>query len=184
MELEPTDIYLSKGSSFIAKAIRFFSTTIGESCTQVNHVGVIVTKGDLQTCVVVEALHKVTRHTLWSEYGPDHNDLVAIYRPLNLTDEEEEIIVNEANEQVGKKYGYLKIVTHLLDWFLLGAYVFRRLTQDGRYPICSWLVAHAFSKAGKHFGVDPGSAQPDDIWDFVNGNPDKYEQIYPLKRIW
>ena len=49
-----------------------------------------------------------------------------------------------------------------------------------RYPICSWLVAHAFKKAGKTFGVKPGAATPDDIWDFVRSNPDKYETVIEL----
>ena len=82
-----------------------------------------------------------------------------------------------------KKYGYLKIAAHLADWFLLGSYAFRRFTRSGKYPICSWLVAHAFSKAGKDFRVDPGAAQPDDIWDFIQRNPDKYEEIHPLQPL-
>ncbi len=110
--------------------------------------------------------------------------MVAIYRPINLTEEEISFIISEAEEQVGKKYGYLKIVAHLLDWCLLGAYFFRRFTNSGKYPICSWLVAHSFSKENKHFGVEPGAAQPDDIWDFIIENPDKYEEVHPLKPIW
>ena len=94
------------------------------------------------------------------------------------------IVVAEAREQVGKTYGFLKILGHFLDWLLLGAYIFRRLTQNGDYPICSWLVAHAFDKAGKTFGVHPGAATPDDIWDFVVDNPDKYKRIRPLTRLW
>ncbi len=94
------------------------------------------------------------------------------------------MIVVEAAEQVGKKYGYLKIVAHLLDWLCLGVYFFRRFTNNGDYPICSWLVSHAYAMAGKNFGCDPGSAEPDDIWDFVNQNPEKYQQIYPLTSIW
>jgi hypothetical protein len=45
-------------------------------------------------------------------------------------------------------------------------------------------VAHAYSKAGKDFGVDPGAAQPDDIWDFIQDNPEKYELIHPLGSFW
>ncbi|MEJ2628627.1 MAG: YiiX/YebB-like N1pC/P60 family cysteine hydrolase [bacterium] len=186
MDIQRADIFLTKGSGFISKAIRFFSRHIGESRTRVNHVGVVIVDGNIEHCEVVEALSKVKHHTLWARYGPKKKDLVGIYRPLNLTEEEKQIIVDEALEQVDKKYGYLKIVTHMLDWILQGAYVFRRLTQDDRYPICSWLVAHAFSKANKHFGVEPGAAQPDDIWDFVvnEKNRDKYECIHALKRIW
>jgi hypothetical protein len=65
----------------------------------------------------------------------------------------------------------------------MGAYIFRRLTQNGDYPICSWLVAHAFAKAGKTFGVQPGAANPDDIWDFIVDNPEKYGEIHPLVQL-
>jgi hypothetical protein len=115
---------------------------------------------------------------------PPNETSVAIFRPLNINQSEINIIVNEALEQIGKKYGFLKILAHLLDWFLLGAYVFRRITRNGNYPICSWLVAHAYSKAGKTFNVKPGAAQPDDIWDFIIDNQDKYEEMHPVKPLW
>ncbi|MDZ7721383.1 MAG: YiiX/YebB-like N1pC/P60 family cysteine hydrolase [candidate division KSB1 bacterium] len=177
---QPGDIFFTRGTGFISKAIRLFSRSFGESRTRVNHVGLVVTAGSVKTCRVVEALHVVRRHSLWKRYGPPKPDRVAVYRPLNLSREEIEILVEEANEQVGKTYGYLKLLAHLLDWFLQGAYVFRRLTRNKNYPICSWLVAHACSKIDKHFGVDPGAAQPDDIWDFVLSNPKKYMPVYPL----
>ncbi len=180
----PGDVFLTRGTSFVSRAIRFFTRTIGERRTQVNHVGVVVEEGRLRDCEVVEALSRVRRHRLWDRYGPPRNDLVAVFRPVNLGRNEIAVVVAEAQEQVGKKYGRFKIVAHLLDWFLLGAYVFRRLARNGNYPICSWLVAHAFAKAGKNFGVAPGAANPDDIWDFVQANPDKYERIHPLERIW
>ena len=98
----------------------------------------------------------------------------------DLTDEEIRTIVNAANGYVGRRYGVLKLVTHLGDWFLQGAYVFRRLTSDDRYPICSWLVACSFAKAGKNFGVEPGAASPDDIWDFCTREKDKYVEVLKL----
>jgi hypothetical protein len=183
-QLQPADIFLTRGSGLISRAIRFFSRSIGESRTKVNHVGVVVGEGQLQDALVVEALSRVKRHTLWEQYGPLKKDLVAVYRPLNLTPDEAVTIVKEANEQVGKKYGYIKIIAHLLDWLLLGVYFFRRFANNGKYPICSWLVAHAYSKAGKYFGCEPDAAEPDDIWDFVNKNTDKYKEIYHLRSIW
>jgi hypothetical protein len=58
--------------------------------------------------------------------------------------------------------------------------VFRRLTRSDRYPICSWLVACSFKKAGKTFGVAPGAASPDDIWDFCTRETDKYVEVLEL----
>ena len=92
---------------------------------------------------------------------------MAIYRPTNLTDEEQTQILMAANSYAGKRYGYLKIFLHFFDWLLVGEYAFRRLGRMDRYPICSWLVAHSYKKAGKHFGVPARAANPDDIWDFV-----------------
>ena len=178
--LEPGDVFLTRGNAFISRAIRFFTRGVGEKRTRVNHVGLVVEAGDLKETIVVEALSVVRRHRLWHRYGPPKEDLVAIHRATNLTPDEVKMIVATAEEQVGKKYGYLKIVLHFLDWLLLGAYVFRRLVPDNKYPICSWVVAYAFSKADKNFGVAPGVATPDDIWDFIENNPDRYQEVRPL----
>jgi hypothetical protein len=182
--LKPGDIFLTKGKGFVSRAIRFFTRGIGESRTQVNHVGLVVKEGDLKTAVVVEALIKVKRHPLWSQYGPPKEDGVAIYRSVNLTDEEIDTIVKEAEQQVGKDYGFLKIAMHFLDWMFFGIYFFRRLVPNSRYPICSWLVAHSYSKAGKDFGVVPGAAEPDDIWDFIKEKrPQYFQEIHPLESL-
>jgi pheromone shutdown protein TraB len=156
---------------------------MGEKRTRVNHVGLVVRDGEESSVVVVEALSKVKRHRLRDQYGPPRTDAVAVYRAANLTSEEARTVVATAERQVGKKYGYLKIAAHFLDWLLLGVYAFRRLVPEGKYPICSWLVAYSFSKVGKHFGVDPGAATPDDIWDFIEGNPDRYVEMRPLRPL-
>jgi len=88
--------------------------------------------------------------------------------------EERETIVRKAQTYVGRPYGVGQLIFHFLDWLLLGAYVFRRLGSD-KYPICSWVVAHAYAVVGKYFGQPPGAADPDHIWDFVVAKPDKYQ---------
>jgi len=181
--LEPGDIFLTRGCGFISKAIRFITRSIGEKRTKVNHVGIVVQRGDIKTAIVVEAQSKVVRHKLWSRYGPPKKDLVAVYRATNLAAEQVRDIVAEAEKQVGKKYGYCMIAAHLKDWLFLGIYFFRRLIPGNKYPICSWVVADAFAKVGKDFGVDVGMATPDDIWDFIEKNSDKYKEIYPLKLL-
>ena len=181
--LKPGDIFFTRGPGLFSRAIRFFTRSIGEKRTKVNHVGVVVEEGGIQTAVVVEALIKVRKHRLWKQYGSSKGQQVAVYRAKNLNPEEIEVIIAEANQQVGRPYGFVKIIAHFLDWLLTGAYVFRRLTSDPRYPICSWLVAHSYSEAGKHFGVAPGAANPDDIWDFVVERADIYESIIELSSL-
>ena len=178
--LKPGDVFLTRGTGLLSRAIRFCTRSFGEKRSKVNHVGVVVEGGGLQTAVVVEALIRVRKHRLWERYGPPKKDHVAVYRANNLRSEEIAVIVAEANEQIGRPYGFGKIIAHFLDWLLTGAYLFRRLTSDPRYPICSWLVAHSYSKAGKYFGVAPGAADPDDIWDFVVKHTDIYEPVIEL----
>jgi len=135
------------------------------------------------------------RHRFWLQYGPPKKDLVAVYRATNLTAEQVKNIVTEAEKHVGKKYGTCMIVAHFIDW-LLGRmigwlfgwqfsdiYLFRRLIPGNKYPICSWVVADAFAEMGKDFGVEVGMATPDDIWDFVVKNTNKYKEIHPLKLL-
>ena len=178
--LKPGDIFFTRGSGLLSRAIRVCTRSFGEKPSRVNHVGVIVEEGGIQTAMVVEALIKVRKHRLWKQYGSSKRQQVAVYRAKNLNPEQIEIIIAEANKQVGRRYGFGKIIAHFLDWLLTGAYVFRRLTSDPRYPICSWLVAHSYSEAGKHFGVAPGAADPDDIWDFIVKRTDIYESIIDL----
>ncbi len=45
IQLARCDIFLTKGTSFISGAIRWFTRRIGESRTEVNHVGIIVEPG-------------------------------------------------------------------------------------------------------------------------------------------
>ena len=180
LQLQPGDVLVTRGKGLLSRAIRFFTRRIGESRTKVNHVGVIVEGGHLNEVWVVEALWKVVRRRLVDGYGAEGSSDVGVFRPTNLTEAEIRTVVEAANGYVGRRYGVLKLVTHLADWVLQGAYVFRRLTKDDRYPICSWLVACSFEKAGKDFGVAPGAASPDDIWDFCTGETDKYAEVLKL----
>lgn len=182
MQLEPGDIFLTRGDSFISKAIRFFSRSGGESRTMVNHVGLVTESGSMYDATIVEALSKVKRRKM-SSYATSKSTEVAVYRPKNLTYEQRKAIVDRANGYVGASYGYIKIVAHLLDWFLGGRYFFRRIAAMDKYPICSWVVSYAYLDAGLTFGVEPGSASPDDIWDWIYPRTREYEEIHPLKKV-
>jgi hypothetical protein len=182
MIYQPGDIFLTKGSSFISKAIRFFSRSGGESRTKANHTGIVTAKGTAKTAVIVEALTKVKRRSLYSYYAKHDTD-VAIYRPINVSAEDMATIMEKSNSYVGRDYGYLKIVAHLIDWCLGGRYFARRIVSMDKYPICSWVVAQSYAEVGLDFGVPAGSASPDDIMDFCEANPDKYELVHPLETL-
>ena len=179
LELAPGDVVLTRSGGIVGWAIRVFTRRIGESRTKATHTGIIVVGGPIEIAVIVEALGKVKRHSLWDRYARARKE-VAVFRPLNITDADLTKVVVKAETYVGRQYGYLKLLAHWADWVLQGAYVFRRLTNQDRYPICSWVVAYAFAEAGRHFGVTPGAATPDDIWDFVTGHPDRYREVVAL----
>jgi hypothetical protein len=175
LNLREADIVFTQSGSFIGKAIRFFERRFGEGPSLVNHVGLMV-----NPVCIVEALAKVICRDVRAAY---RGKTIAIYRPLNIDVETHYLIAIEATNFVGRTYGYIKIVAHALDWFIGGWFVFRRLARMEQYPMCSWLVAHAYSKAGYNFGVKPDAAEPDDIWDYVTSNPDKYKCIWPLSKL-
>jgi hypothetical protein len=180
--LAPGDVVLTRSGGIVGWAIRLFTRSIGESRTKASHTGIIVEGGPLDGAVIVEALATVKRHPLWGRYA-GANHAVAVFRPVNLADADLAKVVAKAETYVGRRYGYLKLLAHWADWVLQGAYVFRRLTNQDRYPICSWVVAYAFAEAGRHFGVEPGAATPDDIWDFVTANPHVYREVVALGRL-
>ena len=183
LQLEPADIFMTRSQGIGSWLIRFFTRTGGESESQVSHVGIVVEGGPLEKAAIVESRGRTRRRLFFRRYGMKRKYDVAIFRPLHLAPEKRAIIVRAALDYVGKEYSYFKILLHLLDWMLQGAYIFRRLGGINDYPICSWLVAHAFAKAGETFGVEPDAADPDDIWDFINAHPEKYRILRPLSPL-
>lgn len=177
--LIPGDVFFTQGTSWFSRAIRFFTRLPGEPPTLVNHVGVIVSSGYAPW--EVEALSRVRRRQLRVAYGGKRMN-VAIYR-MDMSRTSQEKIMRKADSYVGRKYGYGKIVAHFLDWCIGGQYFFRRLAQMDNYPICSWVVAYAYQEAGFSFGLDPSSASPDDIWDYVTNHEDWHcvKELGPLR---
>lgn len=181
--LAPGDLFFTRGRSPLSWAIRLFTRSPGEDRTAVNHVGVVVQGGLLSEAVIVEALDTVKRHRLVQQYGPPRRDGVAVYRAVGLAPENLWAAVQAAEGYVGRKYGRLKILAHLGDWMLGGAYLFRRLARMDKYPICSWLASHAYEAAGVRFGVDPNAASPDDMWDWIKAHPDQWRCVRLLKPL-
>lgn len=178
----PCDIFFTHGDGWFSRFIRFGELHPGDLKSLINHTGIAVEDGTLSTANVVEALATVKKHTLLSQYH-GQTDKVAIFRPLGLTDDQKKLISDKALDYVGRDYGWFKILAHTADFFTGGHYIFRRIANSDNYPICSWVVAHAYSKAGLTFGCDPGQANPDDIWDFCMKHPEKYQLIFNLQRV-
>lgn len=182
MMLQPGDVFLVRGSGFFSRMIRLMTQEPGEGPTYVSHAGIIVTDGTPDIAMAVEALNTVKFHPLQDAYG-DGKTPVAIYRPSNISSYLLSQIASTAGQFVGDSYGWGKIALHAADYFLGGRYVFRRLGQIDNFPICSYLVARAYSSVGFNFGVPPAQATPDDCWDFIQSNPDKWKCIHPLSPL-
>ncbi|MDZ7726770.1 MAG: hypothetical protein U5Q44_00475 [Dehalococcoidia bacterium] len=174
--LQAGDIFFARRTGLVDRLIRLCTRSFGEPRSRADHVGVVVRGGPFGEAVVVEALRTVKRRRLVKGYANRHNE-VAVYRPTNLSNDERRVIVHTAQAYVGRRYGWARTAANSLDWLLQGAYVFRRIAGCENYPTRSWVVAEAFDKAGKHFGVEPGTASLDDIWNFVTDETDKYQQI-------
>ena len=174
------DLVFTRSDGILGRGIRWATRTKGEEKTEANHVGLITWPGSKMNAFITEALWTVKNHSLFDKYHK--NGEVAVYRPRNLTLTQSLKILDYMSENVGRRYGWWKILFHL-GYKLTG---WRKLLKpmfiDER-PICSYLVARAFSKAGLNFGVAARSANPDDMMDFCRDNPDKYELVHPMQEI-
>ena len=94
-----------------------------------------------------------------------------VWRCSTLTPSQRRAVSGKSLDYLGRKFGWYKLVTHLLDGVVnkvshRQVYFFRRLNHDQRYPICSWITAFSYDRAVHyHFGVPPECADPDQIHD-------------------
>lgn len=180
--LEPGDIVLTAGQSRLGRLVRVFTRSRGERPTEVSHAAIVSIGGWIRDATIIEAKATVQEHSLWQAYG-DRVDVVSVYRPRGLTEQQKRSVVSRASRYVGNTYGSLKLIPHLLDWVTGGHYWFRRLARVDEYPICSWIVAFAYDAIKQSFGVPPRSASPDDIEDYVLAHPEKFLCILPLGQL-
>jgi hypothetical protein len=173
---------LSRSSGWAGRLIRFGTQEAGEGESVVSHAGLML-DGDGS---IIEAIFAgVQIHDLERCYG-GREDLVSIWRPNNINEEDRQEICDRATLYNGDTYGYGKVVLHALDGILgkFGIYpLFKWMGGLDDFPICSYLVAQAYADVGFEFGVSAKLASPDDIWDFVNCNPSKYTCIRKLSKL-
>lgn len=162
-ELQAGDVVLVRGISLVDRLIRWVIRKPGEPPTVINHVGVMV-----DSSTVVESLSRTVARDFNEAYPPKKGCKVYVTRLKSVTEHQKAAVAKKAEEYVGRKYGWLKILAHALDDLVFrDRYVVRRLLFMDNYPICSWLVAHAYQAAGLSFGVPADEADPDQIWDWI-----------------
>ena len=196
---EPGDVILTRGRSWISRAIRLMTRERSEPPTVVNHAGMVVkAAATWASCEVVEALGAgVTRRKLGDGYNLQR-DRVQVWRYCGPSEGLAFAAAKLAERRVGQRYGYVKLLLHAGDWLVTrGRFkLFRRLGRVDRWPICSYLVAVAFEEARTFQDLEnpewlngdtkddfppsppmwPGfnsyAMTPDDLHDVVTGSPD------------
>ena len=110
-----------------------------------------------------------------------------VWRCSLLTLSQRQAVTRKSLEYLGRKFGWSKLVTHLLDGLVnkithKEVFFFRRLNHDQRYPICSWITAFSYDRALHYrFGVSPECADPDQIYDWVSSRPHEWVRIFYLE---
>jgi len=186
IQLWPGDVLLVRSNGFVAKCIRYVSQSQSEKPTRVNHAQIsvaglsmlqlkaglpnhydVVPKLGIQDLIVDAQPPTVTLESLWERYGPEGTrDEVAIYRMKDLTMEERVSIAMRSLRYVGDRYGFTKILLHLLH---LRKFCF----IEGR-PICSYIPAMCYDEMKDVlFGCAPNTAQPDDLDDYLEEHKTK-----------
>jgi len=170
------DVFFTRSESLLGKAIRWVERDPDEEKSWANHDGVVVKDGWITPCSfsetdvlakVVEALWKVRHHTFWSHYK-DQTVIVEVWRRSFLTPRQVQRVTEYARNQEGNKYGWWKLLPHALDRFFFGGKkrVSKLLHIDKR-PICSYLVAKAYSLIKIDFGGRAQAMDPDEMHDWV-----------------
>lgn len=197
------DIFLCSGEGFFSRGIRKFTQGHGETPTIATHVGVIVRGGSPDDSVVIEALSQGVVEQPFMQ-GPGKGQH-AVYRPINFSDGAIAAGVAVAHRRVKMGYGWGKIATQVFDFAIPyrdkkgnPPYVFRRIAGNSSMPICSYLADEVVSEQLLYdlrlkmggwaspemvelhvtpFGCPRNRVTPDDIMDFCEGHPDKYERV-------
>lgn len=182
MFIDKGDILCYSGSNLIAKSIKWFTEGYKETKTIISHCGLFANSDDLKKVDIIEALFPkgVVKRNFITHYKDDLNNCY-ILKPLNITEQQREKIIENASKYLGHPYGILKLLPQAMDG-LIGKVIrkrnvilFKKLCFIKTLPICSTLVAMAYKSIGLDFGIKDQYASPDDIWDFAVNNPNKYK---------
>jgi len=181
------DIVGTAGDHWISRAIRWATRRKWEPPSVVNHTEIVVSPHyDARQVETVAAIggKGVVRHTLGEAYGGT-GTRVEIWRADNFDEADRELIAMTALHFVGQRYPWHRLIFQLADEVVFGGrFIFRRLAIVPGFRICTPLAVEAVWPTGKHFGMQrPTDANPDNLRDFLEANPDKYRIVHKLQEI-
>jgi len=191
-ELRPLDlVFFDKRGTWIDSVIDWIERTPGEEPTRTSHNGAIQLAGAFVRAFIIEALRRGVVSRSMSERILDGYPAMEVWRMTDpaVTPEQREAILQRLRSRVGAKYGRMRLILFLVDG-LIGklrrrrTYWARRIGRLGTYEVCSELILDAWRVGGLDFATGAGdSPSPDDLLDFIEAHPEKYERIYgPMKR--
>lgn len=160
----PGDILAVQGQSWMSRQIL---RTTGGPCS---HVGLFCSDG--KNPLIIEALSRVVIHPL-DEALADTKKAWVLHA-LNLDMRQRLNIVQHARAMHNKRYGYLRFFLQFADCLTRSHFFSTYCTIPGQ-PICSVVVAHAYSQEGLYFGHTFQSVSPAEIFTYAKNNPDKYK---------
>lgn len=162
--LRTGDVVHTQGRHWLSRAIRWFSREKDGQRAWASHSAMVLATDPDNLLIEALVRVKVRPASVYYQDGAH----AAIHRPPeDLTPVQRQQICLYTLGYEGYPYGFAKIALHALDHLIGDRYFFRRLATDGRYPICSWLVAWAYKQVlGREFGGDPGAVSPDDVMDY------------------
>ncbi len=187
VEVWPGDVILTRGSGKLARFIRWGEREPGEPSSEVNHGGMFSSRALIRLARAIESLWRTVEHAWW----PAHQgDIVSVYRCRGFTSDQRIFVAACMRAFVGKKYGWWKLITNLVDNKMLGGrVVLRRLHFIESRPICTYSLGLALEQAGVQFDDEhghliPGKAlQPDDADDSIARHPELWETIVYRQRV-
>lgn len=173
-EVLPGDVFHSASDRWLGRAIRWAGREPGEHAL-VNHTGLVVEgAASIHDAVVIEAVGKIRKVRLGDVYRPEER--VTVWRPLNIPEEDIDLIIAAAENDLGKAYPWWQLGLHLGDaaigeaWQLVGGsgrpVLLRRLAGVSGLYVCSASLGVWHAAAGYTFGsANPAALSPDDIHD-------------------
>lgn len=160
--LRAGDVVLTASDSLISRAIRRFTRLPGEPPTRYSHCEIVVAGGPLEVAEVVSADMAGIRQRTITPFHRGKGCLV--YRPtVPLNDRG--LAAMKAQTLRGRKYPVWRLLMHLLDRLLGGAFFFRRFGRSPYNPECAALVALVYRHAITFSSSPWWAVAPDDIDD-------------------
>lgn len=170
-------VFLASRGDLPGRLGSWIAQSRGEDPTYAVHTAQFIDPGTLLEMDFLTEKRKLS-HLLSSRRGFE------VWRLRGLTAEQRETLTQKALVYFGMKFGWGKLVTHVLDGLInkivrKEIFFFRRLNHSDRYPICSWITAFAYERALHYrFGVPPQCADPDQMHDWVEANPKEWTLIF------